>query len=138
MDNCRRCTDSSDSFFRYRIMKKEIRIIAVAFAIYIFNRLCKGYINIPLIGYLCKCHLNDYIGGIIFPAYVNILLIQTNRKPVKSYSAIGTMMLCCGIVWEYIFPYLFAYSTSDILDVVSYILGGITYCFLIRNYGKTY
>ena len=46
------------------------------------------------------------------------------------------MMLCCGIIWEYIFPYLFAYSTSDILDVVSYVLGGITYCFLIKKVEK--
>ena len=118
-------------------MKKDIKIIAVAFIIYIVNRLCKGYINIPVIGYFCKCHLNDYLGGVIFPSYVNILLIRTHRNPITNYLFIGIMMLCCGIIWEYIFPYLFDYSTSDILDVISYVLGGITYCFLIRKSKKT-
>ena len=111
-------------------MKRNIYIILVSLIVYIINRIFKAHIDIPVIEYLCKCHLNDYIGGIVFPAYVNILLYSAKYKPVKNYISVAMMMFLCGIVWEYIFPYLFSYSVSDIFDVLAYVLGGITYCII--------
>lgn len=111
-------------------MKSNIYIIIFSLVVYTINRIFKSYIDIPVIGYLCKCHLNDYIGGIVFPAYVNILLYRAKYRPIKNCFIIAFMMFLCGVIWEYIFPYLFSYSVSDIFDVLAYLLGGITYCFI--------
>ena len=113
-------------------MKRNIYIIIFSLTVYTFNRIFKSYIDIPIIGCLCRCHLNDYIGGIVFPAYVNILLYRAKYKQIKNYMVIAFIMLLCGIIWEYIFPYLFSYSVSDIFDVLAYMLGGVTYCFIFR------
>lgn len=108
-------------------MKKEIQIIVLAMTIYAINRTTKMYNNIPFIGYLCKCHLNDCIGGIVFPAYVNIVLKLYKYPQIAKLSHICIIMLCCGIFWEYVCPLFLEYSVSDFWDMLSYILGGILY-----------
>ncbi len=66
-------------------MKKELKIIVVCMIIYTLNRLFKNYINIVVIGYICKCHLNDFLGGIVFCSYVNIILIKSNKRLLQNY-----------------------------------------------------
>lgn len=41
-------------------------------------------------------------------------------------------MLACGIMWEYLLPYVYPRGTSDVYDVVAYIAGGITYTQLCK------
>lgn len=111
-------------------MKREIQIIVVAMTIYAINRITKTYNNIPVIGYLCKCHINDCIGGIVFSAYVNIVLGLWKYPPITKLFHICVMMLCCGVVWEYVCPLFLDYSVSDFWDILSYVLGGVLYyCF---------
>ena len=102
-------------------MKKEITIIALSIILYEINKITKTHNNIPVIGYLCKCHLNDCIAGTVFPAYVNIVLKFGRYPPITRLSHI------CGVVWEYICPLFLTYSVSDFWDIVSYILGGVLY-----------
>ena len=103
--------------------------------IYCINRVLKRYINIPVIGYLCKCHLNDFIGGIVFCAYFNLILIAFERQTINKYYQIFIIILCTGIIWEYVFPIFLNYSISDIYDVLAYILGATVYYF-IKKKGK--
>lgn len=103
-------------------------------SVYIVNRLTKAYNEIPYIGYLCKCHLNDFIGGVVFVAYVNILFEKSKYPKLEKCSHICLLMLLCGCFWECVCPIFLTYSTADFLDVISYILGGIVYwLYISRN-----
>ena len=104
--------------------------------LYCINRfIIKPIITIPVLNYLCRCHVNDYFGGIIFCAYLNSILICAKRETVKNLGSTIIIMIFVGVIWEYIFPLLLPYSTSDFFDVISYVLGGITYYF-IKKYKK--
>lgn len=86
----------------------------------------------PLLGYLLRCHFNDYLGGIAFAAYLN-LVISFSRWPhlrlhtPLQFAAAG---LLCGLVWEGITPLFLSSSTGDWLDVAAYVLGMLTYWLL--------
>lgn len=112
-------------------LRTNLVILAVFFPIYLINRCIKTYIDIPFIGYLCNCHLNDFIGGIVFCIYLNILLLLNNKNPISKFSLLLGIMMPVALLWEYFFPLFLPYSTSDILDVVAYLLGTVTYYMLI-------
>lgn len=108
-------------------LKKNIIASIIFFGLYLINRIIKSYINIPIIGYVCKCHLNDFFGGFLFCSYVNIVLLLGNRKPITNFFFLMLFMFGVSLSWEFIFPLFLSYSTSDFLDVVAYMLGFLTY-----------
>lgn len=119
--------------FRNYWLKKNIVFSTIIFFIYIVNRLIKSYINIPIVGYICKCHLNDFIGGMLFCSYVNIVLVLNSKKPLIKLNNLIIFMFMVSIAWEYIFPLILSYSTSDIFDVLSYLLGTIAYHLFVKK-----
>lgn len=116
--------------------KYEIKILMITMTLYLLNRVCKSYINIPFIGYICRCHLNDFFGGIVFMAYINLLLF--NYKKIRIANLLHTIliMIICGILWEYFFPLFLPYSISDFYDVIAYVVGGIVYQLIIITITK--
>ena len=114
----------------------ELQFVVPAMLVYILNRLIKDSITLPIIGYLCRCHLNDFIGGGVFLAYVNILLIISKRKPSHTLRFALIISLLASICWEYIAPLCLWYSTSDFWDVVSYMLGALFYFSIIKINAK--
>lgn len=116
-------------------LKREALTAIIALAVYAVNRALKEYVAIPYIGYICKCHLNDYLGGIVICAYTNALLLISKREAIHNLCFIALYTLFCGICWEYIFPLIIKIGTSDIWDVVSYSLGGVSY-YLIVSFNK--
>lgn len=122
-----------DRTVRSNWIKRNLTIFAIVFPVYLLNRIIKTYIEIPILGYLCNCHLNDYIGGIVFCIYLNMLLVFCRRKPVTLLSHLCIIMICVSLLWEYLFPLILPYSTSDILDVAAYMLGTFTYYMCIRK-----
>ena len=96
-------------------------IIVCVLILYCLNRfIFKIVVNVPIVSYLLKCHFNDWLGGIFIVAYINVVLINA----------------FCGIVWEFIGPYVFHHGTSDCYDMLAYIIGGITYIMLQRIAAK--
>lgn len=116
-----------------RELKKELSVIAVSMTIYIVNRIFKYKIDMPVIGYLCRCHLNDFIGGIVFTGYVNLLLESGNRKPLRKLRQILLLMLIAGISWEYVIPVFIHRGTADFYDIIAYELGGLLYWEIFRD-----
>jgi hypothetical protein len=115
----------------YRI--KNIIVFLIFFFLYIINRIFKKYITIPIIGYICKNYLNDFIGGLIFCIYVNMILVIAKKKPISNICLLILFMLFVSIIWEFVFPIFLSYSTSDIYDVVAYILGTFIYYLIFRK-----
>ncbi len=82
-------------------------------------------------------HLGDLCGGVIFPAYVNVLGQAVSGKDIVVglrsslfYSALGS------ICWEIVTPFVFHYGTADPIDALMYFLGGLAYLALYRPQPK--
>ena len=98
--------------------------------IYIVNRFILKGLEIQYFDYLIKSHLGDYIGGIVFCIYLNMVLFIGKIKPINKFWIIFTIMLFVSILWEYFFTMFLKNSTSDPLDIIAYMLGTITYFLL--------
>ena len=77
---------------------------------------------------LFKNHVNDFIGGIAFLAYTNVLLALVKPdKMIKSPLVALAFIFGCGLFWECAAPLFVPGSVGDPLDLASYVLGGCAY-----------
>lgn len=107
----------------------------VLFSLYIANRFLRPYVDVPITGYFFKNYFNDLIGGFLFCSYVNTILIMNHKKPIVSGIRLFLLMIPVAVSWEYVFPLILTYSTSDWIDVFMYLLGTALYYLLIcRGY----
>ncbi len=114
----------------------NFRILFTCLGLYCLNRFWLKRVFVDgFWGYLLRCHLNDYIGGITILAYINLVLVFSRFKDraISSYPIGILITAICGILWEYIFPLIYNRGTTDYRDVIAYVLGGITYVFLVRH-----
>lgn len=78
--------------------------------------------------YLVQCHLNDFVGGMAFLAYTNLLLdlVRPDMRIRRLATSVAYLFLC-GLFWEYAAPLFIKASTADPLDLGAYVLGAATY-----------
>ena len=118
-----------------RKTKSNIFILLLIAAVYSVNRFwLKEAVSHPIIGYILRCHFNDYLAGIAILAYINVLLSisKYHEKLIATFFKGFFISFLCGLIWEYFLPMIFPHGTSDFVDVISYVLGGITYIGLTR------
>lgn len=124
-----------------KLTKNANRCIIVLVAVlYAINRIyLKQAIDTPVLHYILNCHFNDYLAGIAIICYINLALdlFGYRERTICTYRAAILTTLACGLVWEYALPALFPHGTSDLYDMVSYLLGGCTYIFLPNTIAKT-
>ena len=115
-----------------KFTKINLNIFVVCLAIYFVNRLTNDTYFIPYLSYILRYHFNDYLAGIVFLAYLNIILAISKYKYIKvlKLSQVIFTGILIGTFWEYITPIHKNDSTSDIIDVISYVLGAISYKFI--------
>ena len=84
-------------------------------------------------------HLNDFLGGIAFLAYTNLLiaLVQPRYRIRRFYVAM-IFIFCCGLFWEYAAPLFVPDSVSDLWDVLAYCLGGAAYWAITKMWGAVW
>lgn len=112
-----------------RKQKKDLFYFVVPLLLFQVNELIKMDVENPIMGYLLRCHFNDYLGGISFAAYLNVILSLSNWTSFQLSKVYHFLFagLFCGICWEVITPIFIQTSTGDFWDVVAYILGMLTY-----------
>ncbi len=122
----------------YRV-KTDILVFCIAMSLYALNRFFLKYAFDGFIGYILKCHFNDFLGGICINAYIDFIILNSKYylryKFFKLYQ-IMLISLVCGLLWEYIFPLFWEHGTSDYLDVFAYLIGGIVYWCIITTIRK--
>ena len=112
-------------------------VVVLISALYCSNRFwLKNVVNIPILSYLLKCYFNDYLAGIGIIAYMNLVLYVSKYRYIRIKTLSCAIVICfaCGLLWEYILPQIFPHGTSDKWDVVSYVLGGVSYIEFFRGY----
>lgn len=115
------------------MLKFDLSVILIVAVLYCINRFClKQIIDFSIISYILKCHFNDFLAGIGFIAYLNCLFFVSkfNSIRVDKMSIVVCIEAFSGVLWEYILPMLFRHGTSDIWDILAYILGGMAYIVL--------
>lgn len=113
----------------------DLKVILLLSLAYGINRFwLKKVVRIPVVSYLLKCHFNDFLAGICILAYINLLRSFSRYRHRQLRSGIAAVLVCffCGLLWEYILPAVFPHGTSDVWDLVAYILGGAAYI-VLRN-----
>ena len=132
---CGRCPGCPDHLRHLRLnrtQRRDLILFCAPFAFYAVNEQIKYRVSAPLLGYLLRCHFNDYLGGIAFAAYLNLVISFSKwphrrlRSPLQ-FIAAG---LLCSVAWELITPLFLPSSTGDWLDVIAYVLGMLTYWLL--------
>ena len=135
--NCSRSNSRIGYFLNMRLnkkQKKDLWFFIIPLLIFQVNELIKADVQTPVLGYLLRCHFNDYLGGISFAAYLNFVLSLSNwtsfqLTKIQHFLIAG---LLCGIFWEIITPLFMKSSTGDGWDFVAYIIGMLTYWFLAQ------
>lgn len=96
----------------------EIKLISIILIAYCLNRFCRVFDWVFPFEFT-RFYLNDLLGGIFFPSYVNAVL-ALSRYPhrVRSFAAILIIELFCSVIWEGFAPLLIERSTGDLLDNV--------------------
>lgn len=110
------------------IRKRPINLILIIFVIsaYLFNNLfvkehSSGLLRLFFVGYF-----NDLICPLFFFSYANMLLITVNKE-ISLLWVTCLISLCTSCVWEFVAPLMKPSSTTDPLDIVCYVIGGIMY-----------
>lgn len=87
--------------------------------------------------YLVQCHLNDFVGGLAFLAYTNLLLdlVRPDMRIRRLATSIAYLFLC-GLFWEYAAPLFIKASTADPLDLAAYVLGAVAYWLIARLFNE--
>lgn len=93
----------------------------------------------PVISYILKCHFNDFLAGLAIISYLNLLFSMSIWSHIQIDNYLKSISICflCGILWEYTLPFIFSHGTSDMWDIVSYILGGVMYIKLLNKKKKS-
>lgn len=143
MGNCRCCCGwSVDLFYHWLNMSRKLCesirrypynlvIILGVLSLYFLNNSYFKLHTAGIVGYIMICHFNDYLCGVLFLAYSNIFLATKNLELKKFFPSMLYSFLA-GVFWEYITPLYRKNSVSDWLDVFAYVVGGITYCFIVK------
>ncbi len=76
----------------------------------------------------CRNHFGDLCGGMLFPAYVNLLCLAVGRRALicGMPTSLATGVVC-SIAWEIAAPMVLSYSVGDPLDAIAYVIGALTH-----------
>lgn len=119
--------------FSIKALPFNVIISCIVVVLYFSNNLFfKAHTSGPL-HMLLICHFNDFLGGVLFVAYTNVLLYSRGLLLYRFWPVIR-FCLVAALFWEFVAPLIREDSVSDWYDVLSYILGGCLYCLLLHLY----
>ncbi len=115
------------------IKKRPLNIILIFIVaiLYVVNNIWLKDLVSYNIRWFFVCYFNDFICPLLFLSYCNLLLLTTNRE-VTSLKAMFLIGLAVGVIWEFGAPILKPTSTTDLMDIVCYLMGSILYWFILR------
>ena len=90
----RRRAGSADHFCSLlnRERRGDLLLVLGPLALYALNQQVKTRVTVRVLGDLLRCHANDYLGGIAFAAYLNLIL-SLSRWPEKRLRRPGELVV---------------------------------------------
>lgn len=123
---------------RYRKSKYFIifnfKVLLITMVLYLLNQF---FLKRITMNWVVHGYVNDFLAMGVFLPYSNILLsfAPSNRYLLNTFLKIVSFTLIIGVFWEYITP-LYKNSVTDLLDICSYLVGGLVYFFLLWRYQR--
>jgi len=115
--------------------KLNIYLIIITIALAIINILFLKKLELGILTIIFNNHFNDFLGGILILAYINICLSFINKE-IKSLIYLIATILLISFVWEYLAIFIKPHSVFDYLDIFAYIFGSIVYWLIINRFFK--
>lgn len=112
---------------RRALLARENLLPLLAACVYLVNRFVVSLeIVMPL--EFARYHLGDLCGGIIFPAYVNVLTrTVAGGNLIVDLGSSLLLSALCSFCWEFVASRIFLHGTADPLDALVYFIGGLVY-----------
>ena len=99
-------------------------------SICICNKVYQFQVGNDTVDYICKCYLNDFFGSVVFLLYICIALSFFRKDFVFKLIHVESIMLLCGVLWEYITPLYRSDTVSDPIDIFVYMFGGLLFWYV--------
>ena len=111
--------------FFWRLRDNPLPLLATL--VYLINRFAFS-LDCVLPYEFVNYHLADLCGGIVFPAYVNVLTrIVSGREIICGLGSSLLLSALCAICWEVLASCVLHFGTADPIDALMYFLGGLVY-----------
>ncbi len=110
--------------------KQNVIILLCCACLYCLNRFwLKKAIQLPVVGYVLRCHFNDFLAGIAILAYINLIfsISKFSNFRIITFPNGICITFSCALLWEFILPWFFPHGVSDWLDILAYVFGGMLY-----------
>lgn len=105
----------------------------VVFVLYLLNKKARVFYFLPY--EFGRNHVNDLLAGILWLPYLNsVLYFSKSKKVFVKPLECAAIALVCGFIWEFVYPIFNRSSTSDLLDVLCYVVGSLIYSKITHNY----
>lgn len=132
------CSFSASSD-RLVVRRFNLSILAACFGVYAANKWFASYAASETLRLMLTGHLSDLLAMPALLAYTNWVLSYARGCPreITRFTHVLAASVMCGFLWEGIMPFVRPGSVADPLDVVAYVIGGISYSVIIRYiYGR--
>ena len=114
------------------IRKLSAYTLVIALLFYSLNRCLKPLYGNSLAEIILKNHFNDFLGGIVFLSYVNIMISFSKYALATEIPSVLFYASLCSFAWEFIAPQISEKSTGDWLDVLAYFSGAFLYLIVVK------
>ena len=112
-------------------MPINIILIIIVLALYILNNTYLKHATSGIVQYMLICHFNDLMCPLFLMSYANLLLLTVGRK-VVSLKGILFIVIPAGLIWEFFAPFIKPSTTTDLYDLLCYVVGGVLYYFIVK------
>ena len=115
----------------------EFLLIGITIFLYALNNLFFKRMTEGAFYYFFVGYFNDLICPLFFISYVNIILSFIHKR-ISNLVHIILLCLICGLVWEFVAPFLKKDSVTDVFDLVCYCWGGSLYWLIHKIIDKIF
>ena len=115
-------------------MPINIILIITVLALYFLNNTYFKHATSGIVQHMFICHFNDLICPSFLMSYANLLLLTVGKR-VVSLKGILFIIIPAGLIWEFFAPFIKPSTTTDLYDLLCYVIGGVLYYFIVKTVG---
>lgn len=115
-------------------IRLNVSIFIIAVSIYVLSRLTSFPSTLPP---FLGGHFHDLLATPVLLSAANLWIIACRRSDlvIVHLWSIFTLSVIAGVFWEFVTP-LYRKSTTDILDLLAYVIGAFLYFFILQAFKR--